>query len=338
MSELDHWHPVALSSELGAKPLRADVCGQALVLFRAGEGVGALEDACAHRAFPLHRGRVEAGRVVCPYHGWRWDADGCGECPATPRAKPRATAFDCVERHGAVWVRRRGSEAAFPFLDVGGHTPAGTLRQRVKAPLELCLDNFIEVEHTPSVHAFLGYPAARLADVECATTVTDDSVRVWNHGPQRPLPSLVRALFRIPDGAYFIDDWTTRFSPVHSVYEQYFLDGPRGATAGDALRIAVFFTPVSARETDLFVFVYTTATRWEHSARAALQLPLLRALVRLEVWRDSALLAQMKDAPLPLRGRALGRFDKALVASRRLLERIYRGRDECHLPVVDDPA
>ncbi len=335
MTELDHWHPVLLSRELGSKPRGVKVCGRELVVFRTRHGVAALDDACPHRGFPLHRGRVEGDRVVCAYHGWRWGADGRGESPANPRSKPCAARYDCVERLGLVWVKSPASDAAFPFVDVGGHTLVGTSRARAEAPLELVLDNFIEVEHTPEVHAFLGYPRERIGEVESETTVTDDAVRVWNHGPQRPLPRPVRALFDIPDGAYFVDDWTARFSPVHAVYDQYFLAGPRGPRVSDALRIAVFFTPVTDRSTDLFVLAYTSAARWERPLAAALRLPALMAMVRLEVARDCRLLGALGDAPLSLRNRPLGRFDKALVASRKLLDRVYRGRSEAKLRVVE---
>ena len=334
MAELDHWHPVLLSRELGAKPAGVRVCGEDLVVFRTRHGVGALADRCPHRGFPLHKGRVEDDRVVCPYHGWSWAADGHGKSPANPRAKPCAEAFACVETLGAVWVRRHGSDAAFPRIDVSGHTLVGTAHHKAKAPLELVLDNFIEVEHTPAVHAFLGYPAEKIHEVETEVTVTDDSVRVWNHGPQRALPWAVRRMFGLPKGAYFIDDWTAYFSPVHAVYEQYFLDGPRGARVGDALRIAVFMTPVGAGETDLFVFAYTSRARWESPLRAAVQLPMVLAMVNLEVARDCALLGELSGVPLSLRNRALGRFDKALVASRKCLERVYRGQREGGLRVV----
>jgi len=334
VSELDHWHPVALSRELGKRPLRATLHGRDLALFRTAHGVGALDDGCAHRGYPLHQGKVEGDCLVCPYHGWRWSADGAGESPGTPSAKPRAVAWDAVERMGAVWVRPAGSDAPFPVVDVSGHTEIGTLRRRVRQPLEVALDNFIEVEHTPSVHAFLGYTPGSLASIACETTATDDAVRVYNRGPQRPLPKAIRRVFDIPDDADFVDDWTTRFSPVHTVYDQYFHAGADGPRAGEALRIAVFFTPAGPRETDLFVFAYTNAARWERPVWTTLRAPLVLALVALEVHRDGALLDRMGDAPVELRGRALGRFDKALVAARKRIERIYRGRAEGALPVV----
>ncbi len=325
MTELDHWHPVLLSRELGAKPVGVRVCDQELVVFRTRQGVGALADRCPHRGFPLHRGRVENDRVVCPYHGWKWSADGTGVSPANPRARPCARSFACVEAFGAVWVKRGESDAAFPTIDVSGHCLVGTGHHTAKAPLELVLDNFMEVEHTPAVHAFLGYPAERMHEVETETTVDEDRVRVRNHGPARGLPWPAGRLLGVPEGAYFVDDWTAYFSPVHVVYEQHYIEGPRGERVADSLRLAVFLTPSGPRETEVFVFAYHSLARPGARLRASVQRPLIMAMIHVEVARDCALLQHMGDAPLSLKNRSLGRFDEALVASRRCLERAYRG-------------
>jgi len=233
--------------------------------------------------------------------------------------------WEAVEREGVVWIRRGEGPAPFPAVDVSGHQHVTTFRQRVAAPLALVLDNFIEVEHTPAVHAFLGYTTERLAEVVCTTTVSEDAVRVFNRGPQRVLPWPVRRLFSVPDHADFVDDWTTYFAPVHSVYAQYFVAPGSELPHRYALRIAVFFTPVGARETDLFVMAYTSAAVWARPLLEAVRLPILAALVRLETTLDARLLGDMTDAPTELRGRALGRFDRALTASRRRLATIYRG-------------
>ncbi len=335
MTVFSHWHPVALSHELGPRrPHLVRLHGRPVSLFRDGPRVGALDDACPHRGFPLHKGTVEDGCLVCPYHGWSWSTEGQGHSPGTPRARPRTTPWEAVERLGALWIRRSEGPAAFPTVDASGHQPVTTFRVRAHAPLEVVLDNFIEVEHTPSVHAFLGYPKERLADVVCTTTLTDTSVRVYNRGPQRPLPGLVQRLFAVPPGADFVDDWTTRFSPVHTVYAQYFVEPGKDTPHGYALRIAVFFTPVGPRETDLFVFVYTSAGLWARPLLEAVRLPILAALVRLEAGLDARLLGSLSEAPTVLRGRPLGRFDRALLAARRRLATVYRGE----APDPDDPS
>jgi vanillate O-demethylase monooxygenase subunit len=268
---------------------------------------------------------VEGDEVVCPYHAWRWAADGHGTSPGNPRLRPCADAFDAVERLGAVWVKRAGSAAAFPRVDVEGWFEVGRFRHVARAPLELTLDNFIEVEHTGPTHLLLGYPADRMAEVESRTTVLDDRVRVYNVGPQRPMPAPLHALYRVPRDAWFVDDWTTFFSPVHTVYEQYWVDARTREPVSDALRLAVFFNPIGPDETELFTFVYSNAKPWGRAGLNALLVPVTRAFVDIEVRRDLRMLASLADKRAAIEDNRLGRFDKGLVAARRRIDRIYRG-------------
>jgi len=329
MAELDHWHPVLRSEDLRDKPAAVRLAGQEIVVFRTPSGaLGALSDRCPHRGMRLSAGWVEGERLVCRYHGWRWAPDGRGESPGTPTAKPCAVRFDVAERHGAVWVKRAGAEAAFPRIEADGFFEVGRFRHRAKAPLELVLDNFTEIEHTPTTHALLGYPLERMAEVETRTTVTEDAIRVYNVGPQRKLPAPLYAVYRIPRDAWFVDDWTTRFSPVHCIYNQYWVHPETREPVGDALRVAVFFNPVGPAETEIVTLAYATMAPWSRLGLGSLLLPLTRAFVDLEVRRDCALLGQLADLRPSLQGNALGRFDKALVASRRRIASIYRGRAE----------
>lgn len=322
-SELRYWHPVLRSEELGRAPVRVELCGRKLVVFRTAQAIGALPDQCPHRGAPLSQGHVEGDTLVCPYHGWRWDPAGRGTSPGTPSVKACAQALCAVERLGAIWIKEAGSDEPFPSWELAGHTEITRVRRRIHAPLELVLDNFIEVEHTPSVHAFLGYPTERLHEIEVETTIEPEAVRVRNVGPARRLPWPLRRLFGIPGDALFVDDWTTYFRSLYTVYEQYFLDGRTRLPSTDLLRIAVFFTPIGERETDLFVFGYTNAPLWR--GLNPLKLLMTRALLHIEVGRDAQLLDRMSDVDPSLKGRPLGRFDKGLIAARRRLETIYRG-------------
>jgi vanillate O-demethylase monooxygenase subunit len=328
MAELDHWHPVLKSGELRKGPAAANVAGREIVVFRTGDGVAALADRCPHRGGRLSLGSVAGGEVVCPYHGWRWAPGGEGRSPGNPRLRPCTESFDAVERFGAVWVKRAGAPAAFPTCDVEGWFPVGRFRHRAKAPLEITLDNFIEVEHTGPTHFLLGYPADRMAEVESETTLSDDRVRVYNAGPQRPMPWPVLAVYRIPAGAWFVDDWTTFFSPIHTVYEQYWIDPASRERVSGILRIVVFFNPVGPDETELFTFVYSDSAPWARLGLNALLYPVTHAFVEIEVRRDMRMLSQLADRRSSLDGNRLGRFDKALVAARRRIDRIYRGADE----------
>ncbi|MFT3766848.1 MAG: Rieske 2Fe-2S domain-containing protein [Minicystis sp.] len=331
----NHWHPVLKSAELGKKPAGVRVAGREMVVFRTASGrLGALADRCPHRGMRLSEGRVEGGCVVCPYHGWRWAPDGAGQSPGNPRLRPETEHFDVVDRLGAIWVKNAGAPAAFPRVDVEGWFEIGRFRHRAPAPLEVVVDNFTEVEHTGVTHALLGYEADRMAEVETVTTIEDDRIRVYNEGPQRPIPAAIRALYQIPKNGRFIDDWTTYFSPVHSVYQQYWIDPATRAQVGAALRIAVFYNPVSDQETELFTFAYARAAPWERGGLNAILLPASRAFVELEVRLDCRMIGRLADKRPSLDGNRLGRFDKGLVATRKRINRLYRGRPDGMLPIV----
>jgi vanillate O-demethylase monooxygenase subunit len=333
MRELEFWNPVLRSEELGARPREVELCGRKLVVFRAAGGIGALDNACPHRGAPLSAGHVEGDAVVCPYHGWRWDSAGRGVTPNTRDADGRpavikacARRYEAVERLGAIWLKAAASTEPFPTWELAGHTEFTRLRRLVRAPLELVLDNFIEVEHTPSVHAFLGYPKDRMAEVEVETVTTADSVRVRNVGPQRRLPWALRRLFGIPDHALFVDEWTTTFRPVCTVYDQYILDARTRQRVTELLRTAIFFTPVTERTTQIFALGYTDAPLWQ--GLGPLRVLLARALVSIELSLDARLLARMGEVDVSLAGRPLGRFDKGVLAARKRLDSVYRGRTQ----------
>lgn len=116
------WQLAALSSDVGDGPLARTVADTPLVLFRTRGGVAALVDRCPHRNYPLSKGRVEDGAITCPYHGWRFAADGaCVSVPgcapgAADAARLAAASVDVHEAHGAVFVRlERGDDPAPAF-------------------------------------------------------------------------------------------------------------------------------------------------------------------------------------------------------------------------------
>ncbi|GIW71750.1 MAG: hypothetical protein KatS3mg102_1292 [Planctomycetota bacterium] len=329
MGELDHWQPVRTSRELGRRPLGVRLAGQELVLFRTGDGaIGALRDVCPHRGMRLSLGTVQGERLVCPYHGWRFTAAGDGESPGTPKLYACAEAFAALERHGAIWVKSRHATARFPRLEPAGYFPVRVLRHTVRAPLEVVLDNFTEVEHTGTTHLFLGYPTERLAEVETRVETTEDSVRVINRGPQRWLPAPLERLFQIRTGDVFTDAWTTCFSPVYTEYDQWWADPRTGAPRPYRIKVFVFFTPRDGESTELVSLLYTSAPRWGRLGLNRLLEPLLVLLVDLEVRLDRRMVENLADKRPSLRGRRLGRFDKALGENRRRLARIYYGCEE----------
>jgi len=104
------WYPVVPADRLTTDPFPFVLLGADLVLFRDSMGkAAALVDRCCHRTARLSKGWIEAGNVVCPYHGWTYAGDGrCVRIPQRPDGDPgkniAVDAFRCAERYGYVWV------------------------------------------------------------------------------------------------------------------------------------------------------------------------------------------------------------------------------------------
>ena len=88
----------------GSGPFKAQVAGRRFVLWRkAGDALVAAPESCPHLGASLAEGRVEDGRIVCPWHGLKLDDRGF-------------RGWRCVPAHDdgvLVWVR----------LETDGETP-----------------------------------------------------------------------------------------------------------------------------------------------------------------------------------------------------------------------
>jgi phenylpropionate dioxygenase-like ring-hydroxylating dioxygenase large terminal subunit len=111
------WHPVAFASAVRRRPVAARLMGRRLVVARDSNGPFVLDDRCPHRGVPLSRGRIEAGAIVCPYHGWRFGRGGdCLQVPGSRLPGAPASALPCVEEAGLVWVSLAAAPGPFPKL------------------------------------------------------------------------------------------------------------------------------------------------------------------------------------------------------------------------------
>jgi phenylpropionate dioxygenase-like ring-hydroxylating dioxygenase large terminal subunit len=327
MAVFDHWHPILCSHKLRKCPVAVRLHGRDLVLFRGDDGqIGALEDCCPHRRMRLSLGKVAGGRLQCPYHGWTFDCSGAGESPGTPKLHACAARFDAVEKHGAVWVKPFHARPVFPAFDVNGYFQVGTLLHRVKAPLELVLDNFTEIEHTPTTHAFFGYSLERMNEVEVRFEPTEETVRVINRGPPRRMSLLWRLLLGIGRGYEFHDEWTTHFSPVHSVYDHWWANPHSGRENLVRWRLYIFFTPLDQEETSIITFAYTKSRYPGPAGCARLFKWLMLGVLDREIRLDVAMLENLADTNPNVEGLKLSRFDRVLGLNRERMQKIYRGK------------
>lgn len=329
MGVFDHWHPILPGKELRRQPVSARLHGTDIVLFRTTSGqIGALEDRCPHRRMKLSLGSVVGDRLQCRYHGWTYDCQGAGQSPGTPRLHACARRFDAVERLGVLWVKSGDSEPAFPgfpTLKEDGYFHLFNLHHLVKAPLEVSLDNFCEIEHTPTTHAFFGYELSQMPAVQVRFEATDKSVRVINQGPPKRMAWPYRALLGIRSNYLFYDDWTTHFSPVYSVYDHWWADPDTGRECWIRWKLFIFLTPRDERETQVTTMVFTKSAFPGPAGGMRLVRWLLRRKIDHEICLDKNILEGLADQSADIEGMKLSRFDKALVLNRERIDRVYRG-------------
>lgn len=329
MTSLDHWHPVLLSEQLRHQPVAVRLNGRDLVLFRTQGGqLGAFEDHCPHRRMKLSLGKVVGEKLQCLYHGWTFDCKGAGESPATPKLYACAHRYDVLERMGAIWVKPITSQAAFPRFEVDGFYNICNLSHRVKAPLELVVDNFCEIEHTPTTHAFFGYPLERMHEVQVEFLPTESTVRVVNHGPKKNFSTILRLLLGIGPDYQFMDDWTTHFSPVYSIYDHWWQCPRTGRESMVRWRLFIFFIPADENETMLFTFAFTKSRYPGPAGGMRLFKWLMRSKLDYEIKLDVRILEGLADKNPNIEGMKLSRFDRVLGLNRDRIRRIYRGEKE----------
>lgn len=170
------WYVVAQSRDIRANRLhRVTLCDVPLVLFRdRSSTVRVLHAMCPHRGADLSKGYLKDDCVVCPYHGWRFDAEGqCAFVPTQPEhpAKASVQRFRVVEQDGFVWVclfddaPDISTIPSLMALDTPGMSTFWVSR-RVAVPMLWWIENMLDVTHVPFTHAqTFGGDAAPLDNV-----------------------------------------------------------------------------------------------------------------------------------------------------------------------------
>lgn len=159
---LNDWHVVGTSEEFApAKLVPITLFERDLVGWRDDDGVAHVwEDLCIHRGARLSKGFIQNNRVVCPYHGWNYDATAqCVLMPAAPTEKPmakaRALQHHTKEAYGLVWACL-GEPAhdipRFPEWDDPSYKKVVCGPYLFRSGYR-ALENFIDPTHFPFVHA-----------------------------------------------------------------------------------------------------------------------------------------------------------------------------------------
>ncbi len=166
------WYVAEWSDKVKDKPFRVRMLGQDFVLFRDTAGkVHCLHDVCLHRGGSLAGGWIRGDCIACPYHGWRYNAEGRvtlvpSEGPDfEPHRRARTDAYPTEERYGMIWVFLGDAPEAerFPLPDFPEYDDPGWKRLvdnwEWQADAARIVENGIDIAHASFVHPSFGMEA-----------------------------------------------------------------------------------------------------------------------------------------------------------------------------------
>ncbi|BAY49704.1 Rieske [2Fe-2S] domain-containing protein [Scytonema sp. HK-05] len=160
------WYGCEFSSAVTSQPKQIVMLNQKFVLYRDSQGqVVALKDQCSHRGAALSLGWVEDGCIRCPYHGWKFQADGkCIDIPANAPETPipkkaRIETYPVQEKYGYVWLfygdlpeEERPPIPPFPEFEDPTFNQI-FLELKYQTHYTRCIENTLDSAHLAIVHA-----------------------------------------------------------------------------------------------------------------------------------------------------------------------------------------
>jgi 3-ketosteroid 9alpha-monooxygenase subunit A len=175
------WYRVAESTDVAIGQIRRlHYFGRDLIAYRSASGQAHVADAyCPHLGANIAvGGKIENDAVVCPFHGWRFDATGnCVDIHYADRipAGARLRVYPVMEFDGviAIYYDELGREPEWRVPELGEHegqrawTPFARRTWKIRTHVQEILENGPDVAHQVIVHNAISVP-----DLECTVAGT----------------------------------------------------------------------------------------------------------------------------------------------------------------------
>jgi phenylpropionate dioxygenase-like ring-hydroxylating dioxygenase large terminal subunit len=267
-------------------------------------------DRCPHRGAQLSLGRVVAGTLQCPYHGWRFEPQGrCVGIPAQPGFTPPASSGVCrhaaVEHEGLVWVALAADATVREALPDLSALPQ---RRLVYGPFDVAtsapraVENFLDTSHFAFVHeGWLG--AADHPEVP--------PYEVTHTADGRPVIERYKAWQPRASAAAAGGDWVTYRYEVLSPYSA--LLSKQGDAGGPQDSYTIWACPTTPESCRLWFAQYTTDAVSSDDVLRDFQVEIFS--------QDQPVLESQQPKRLPLSGgEAHSAADRLSAAYRRYLQ------------------
>jgi len=337
-----YWHVVAAASEAELESaISVRLLGENLALYRTEHGdLGLMAQKCAHRGASLEYGIPEPDGLRCPYHGWKYDAEGvCIETPAEPPeatfvGRVRIPAYPVQELGGLIWAYMGPSPA--PLLPRWDLLVRDDLERNIgvaRLPINFlqAMENSLDPVHFEYLHGMYGNYVMKKQGKPPAMTVRKHVKTAFD-----PFEFGIRKRRLLEGETEDDDDWTTG----HPVLFPTILTVNTGSNPMFQIRVPV-------DDTHTIHYWYLTSPRpdgaspqetipmWDNPFRKP------DGSLKGDTTNSQDMLAWVSQGEIADRTtERLGSSDRGIVIYRRMLleqvEKVERGEDP--LGVIRDPA
>jgi len=272
----NQWYVVLESREVKAgKALGVTRMGEKMVFWRTQAGrTHCMSDICPHIGAPLCLGKINGDMIVCPFHGFEYDATGqcklipsLGQNGAPPKAM-RVKTYPVHEAHGWIWIFWGESQADLQppkWFDIDDRFCTSGFSEHWPVHYSRMVENQLDVMHLAFVHTdTIGRGKRVVVEGPQARWVDENVLHLWvynrldNGTPPRKaeeLPEPKRPPFLVLN---FPNLWENRIS--------------------EDMRILAAFVPVDDQNSVIYIRNYQRFVR----------VPVLRDLIGLVLNISSA--------------------------------------------------
>jgi phenylpropionate dioxygenase-like ring-hydroxylating dioxygenase large terminal subunit len=274
----DYWYPVEWDKALArGKVVEVTFWGRSIALYRGDDGeIHAVENRCAHRALKLTKGAVKGCNLVCNYHGWEYDGDGClANIPhdlfGNKMPQVKLGSFPVTVRYGIIWVFPGDAELAkdrkIPEIpELVGKDAWGTMEIDfvLKAHHSMIIDNVSDFSHAYLHRRSKPFEDAKLMKLESV----GDSVRL----------SYETKVGRGKISGLFVDRNATNTNAMDLAYEYPY----QCSDTDGKIKHWLFLLPIDERTTrTFFIFYFHPTTLKVPFLPVTLPKPVMKGVMRI---------------------------------------------------------
>ncbi len=249
----NQWYAVLASKQLKkGKMLGVTRLSKKLVFWREGDQVNCIFDKCCHRGASLSGGKLVAGHVECPFHGFLYDGSGKVQViPANGKGakvpdRYRVNSYPCLEAYGFIWVWYGKWSQELPdipfFEELKSGYVSGGFSETWNVHYTRAIENQLDVVHLPFVHKTTIGRGNR--------TLVNGPVVTWQDNLMTFYVKNEEDIGQIPKRPGEINEYRKLF------HLQLLMPNVWQNVISERFRIVAVFAPIDESSTHIYVHIY----------------------------------------------------------------------------------